>query len=113
MKYEESTVLASEQINEAKEIGNRIAELRHSYGVTQAAAAAKAALSRSTAALIEKGDPGRTLGQLMRYVHAINPGITLAMVMEGRLPAVNMHRAQHTSKRVRIAKVFKPGELDF
>lgn len=113
MKYDETAILSPKQIKEAQLIGSRIADLRHAYGATQSDAAARAALSRSTAVLIEKGDPSRTLGQIMRYVHAIAPGVTLAMIVEGNLPALAVHREKNSTKRVRKSNSFDPKDLDF
>jgi len=41
-----------------------------------------------TATLIEAGDPGRTLGQVLRYLGAIAPGMSLLQLLSADDPSV-------------------------
>ena len=113
MKYDETPLLTPSRLCEAQDLGRRLTELRQAYRLRQADVAARAGLSRSTAVLIEKGDPARTLGQLLRYLNAVEPGITLQGLLEGQLPALTMHRAQQRIQRVRSLSDKQLKELDF
>ena len=113
MKYNEVPLLDDARLLEARQLGERLAELRRAYRLRQADVAARAGLSRSTAVLIEKGDPGRTLGQLLRYLAAIEPSISLQALLEGRLPALDMHRARERTQRVRQLSEKELKDLDF
>jgi hypothetical protein len=75
--------------------------------------AAKAGLSRSTAVLIEKGDPGRTLGQLLRYLHAIEPNVTLQALVDGNVAAVASMNARNRTQRVRPLSDKRLKAIDF
>lgn len=113
MKYDQAPLLPPERLDESQDMGRRLVELRQAYRLRQADVAVRAGLSRSTVVLIEKGDPGRTLGQLLRYLHAIEPGITLRALLEGQLSAVTMHRAQHRTQRVRPLSGKELKDIDF
>lgn len=113
MKYDETPLLSSARLAEARDLGAMLRELRHAYRMRQADVAARAGLSRSTVALIEKGDVGRTLGQLLRYLHAIEPEATFAMLMDGGLLAIQRHRALQRAMRVRLPSKKELKKLDF
>ena len=75
--------------------------------------AARAGLARSTVVLIEKGDPGRTLGQIFRYLAAISPGLSLAaLLLESDPSLVALARAEAT-QRVRPMSASELHALDF
>ena len=113
MKYDETPLLSAARLTEAERLGQRLAELRQAYRLRQADVAARAGISRSTAVLIEKGDPGRTVGQILRYLNAIAPSITLQALLEGKLPAVMMLRSQERTQRVRALSDKELSDLDF
>ena len=74
MKYAEAPSLPVELLSMSHEVGGKLARLRKARRLRQAAVALRAGVSRSTAGLIEAGDPGRTLSQVLRYLNAISPG---------------------------------------
>ena len=113
MKYDETPLLPESRLNEARQLGARLTELRQAYRLRQADVAARAGLSSSTAVLVEKGDSGRTLGQIRRYLNAIEPTITLQVLLEGKLPALTMLRAQERTQRVRQLSEKELKDLDF
>jgi len=65
-----------------------MAQLRLARKVKQADAALRAGLSRNTVYRQEKGDPGIALGQVLRYLAAISPGITLLDLLAEKDPAL-------------------------
>jgi transcriptional regulator with XRE-family HTH domain len=113
MKHDSTPLLAPSRLGEAQTTGLRLAELRQAYRLRQADVAARAGLSRSTAVLIEKGDPGRTLGQLLRYLHAIEPQLTLRALLEGQSTAVAALQARNRPQRVRALSDKQLQALDF
>ena len=113
MKYDEAPLLAPTRLDEARHLGQRLTELRQAYRLRQIDVAAKAGLSRSTAVLIEKGDPGRTLGQLLRYLHAIEPNVTLQALVEGNIAAVSLMNARNRTQRVRPLSDKQLKTIDF
>jgi DNA-binding XRE family transcriptional regulator len=113
MKYDELPLLAPTRLNEARHLGQRLMELRQAQRMRQIDVAAKAGLSRSTAVLIEKGDPGRTLGQLLRYLHAIEPNVTLQALVEGNIAAVLSMNARNRTQRVRPLSDKQLKAIDF
>lgn len=78
MRVAQSATLRPELVSEAAKIGELLARLRIARGVKQADAALHTGLSRNTVYRLEKGDPGVALGrQILRYLDAIAPGLTL------------------------------------
>jgi hypothetical protein len=73
----------------------------------------RAGVSRSTAGLIEAGDPGRTLSQVLRYLNAISPGSTLLELLQDTDPALVTLRQSEETKRVRKLSEKELGKLDF
>lgn len=103
MKRNETPMLSKKSISETEMLGTRIVVLRQARRMLQADAAARAGMSRSTAVLIEKGDPGRTLAQVMRYIQAIAPGMSLTALLSApveslRAPIKPVQRVRKLSK---------------
>lgn len=113
MKYKEAPLLSSARLEEIRILGRKLARLRMARQVRQADAAARAGMSRSTAALIEKGDPGRTIGQLLRYLDAIAPGISLLALLQESDPSLITLSLQEQRKRARPLSNAEMKELDF
>ncbi len=105
--------MSAERLLQVEQLGTRIARLRQARRVRQADAAARAGMSRSTAALIEKGDPGRTLGQVLRYLDAIAPGATLLSLLQGTDPSLLALEASERVKRVRSTAIRELNDLNF
>ena len=113
MKKDESLLLPPTDLDQLKLLGHRLARLRLARQVRQEDAAVRAGMSRPTARKIEQGDPGRTLGQLLRYMGAIAPGMTLQQLLEGRDPSLIALQASEQRQRVRELSQAQRKKLDF
>ena len=113
MKYKEEQLLAPPRVAEATEIGAKLARLRLARKIRQIDAAARAGLARSTAVLIEKGDPSRTLSQLMRYLDAIAPGLPLSALLQESDPSLKALAQADATQRVRPLSQAELNKLDF
>lgn len=103
MKTNASLALPDLLHAQVRDLGARLARLRAAHEMRQSDAAARAGISRSTAGRIESGDPGVAVGQLLRYVNAISPGLTLAQLLAKEQPAELLLRERERTKRVRLA----------
>jgi transcriptional regulator with XRE-family HTH domain len=101
MKKDESLLLSEDELAQTRLLGERLARLRLARRVRQADAAVRAGMSRPTARKVEQGDPGRTLGQLLRYLGAIAPGMSLQQLIEGKDPSLIALEASEKRRRVR------------
>ena len=81
--------------------------------IRQIDAAARAGLARSTAALIEKGDPGRTLAQILRYLEAVAPNLSLLDLLQESDPSLKALIQAEATRRVRLLSSSELKELDF
>lgn len=113
MKKDESILLSTEQLAQTVQLGEAISRLRLARRIRQQDAALRAGLSRPTASKIERGDPGRTLGQVIRYLGAIAPGMTLARLVEGKDPSLLALAASERRQRVRELSAEERRKLDF
>lgn len=104
MKYDETTRTSKDRLKEASMLGKKLHALRMATRITQAEAAARAGLSRSTAVLIEAGDESRTLSQLLRYLDAISPHTSLLALLTDDIAAVKNMQADSLGKRVRMPR---------
>ena len=103
MKYDESLRTPDVRLKEAEQIGAQLRTLRIARGMTQSDAAARAGVSRSTAVLLERGDESRTLSQVLRYLHALEPELTLVGLLTGQSAAVRVF-----NEAPRVHRVYKP-----
>ena len=103
MKYDESLRTPEVRLKEAEQIGAQLRTLRIARSMTQSEAATRAGVSRSTAVLLEKGDESRTLAQVLRYLHALEPGLSLAGLLTGQSAAVRVF-----NEVPRVQRVYKP-----
>jgi transcriptional regulator with XRE-family HTH domain len=113
MKYKEEHLLAPHRMAEATEIGAKLARLRRARKIRQFDAAARAGLARSTAVLIEKGDPSRTIAQILRYLEAIAPGLPLLALLQESDPSLKALEQRETTQRVRPMSGTELQKLDF
>lgn len=113
MKYIETPLLSDRRLAEAHAIGSQLARLRVARKVRQVDAASRAGLARSTAVLIEKGDPGRTLAQLLRYLEAIAPGLPLSALLDEGDPSLKALAMAEATQRVRSLSGAELKKLDF
>ena len=113
MKRNEAPLLDAARVQEARELGEKLARLRLARRLRQADAAARAGLARSTAVLIEKGDLSRTQAQILRYLEAIAPGVTLLALLQETDPSLQALRTRELTQRVRPLSQDELGKLDF
>lgn len=113
MKLSELIVTPPHLLVESREIGARISRLRKARRVLQSEAALRAGVSRPTAGRIEAGDPGRTLGQVLRYLHAIAPGVSLQQLVQESDPSLLALAEAEKTKRVRRLSDKQLEKLDF
>lgn len=113
MKKEEALLLSPDELAQTRLLGERLSRLRLARRVRQEDAALRAGMSRPTARKIEHGDPGRTLGQLLRYLKAIAPGMTLLQLLEGQDPSLLALAASEKRQRVRELSPRERERLDF
>ncbi|BEU98868.1 helix-turn-helix domain-containing protein (plasmid) [Acidovorax sp. DW039] len=100
MKYDESLRTPDVRLKEAEQIGAHLRKLRIARSMTQSEAAARAGVSRSTAVLLEKGDESRTLSQVLRYLHALEPELTLVGLLTDKSAAVRVFNEAPLIQRV-------------
>jgi len=103
MKTNATLALPAGLLTQSQALGARLARLRAAKAVRQNDAALRAGISRSTASRLESGDPGVAVGQLLRYLDALAPGLTLAQLLAREQPAELALQARERTKRVRLA----------
>jgi transcriptional regulator with XRE-family HTH domain len=113
MKHDEKPLMSPAQLAQARLVGERITRLRHARKMLQSEAAVRAGISRPTATRIEAGDPGRTLGQVLRYLEAIAPGMTLLQLLAAEDPSLVALAEREKSQRVRKLSPAELQKLDF
>ena len=113
MRVSQSTILSEELTKEARNIGASFARLRIARGVKQEIAAVRAGLSRNTAYRLESGEPGVSIGHLLRYLDAIAPGMTMQELLSETDPSLLVLEVREKSRRVRNLSNKELGELDF
>lgn len=113
MKRNEHPLMTPERLDEARQLGEKLARLRMARRIRQADAATRAGLSRSTAVLLEKGDLSRTQAQILRYLEAIAPGVSLLSLLKEDDPSLQVLAARETTQRVRTLSKTELERLDF
>lgn len=113
MRVKQSATLDESQLEETKRIGALISRLRLARNIKQAPAAIRAGISRNTAYRIELGDPGVALGQLLKYLDAIAPGMTLKTLLMESDPSLIALEVKEKRHRVRDMSANELKELDF
>jgi transcriptional regulator with XRE-family HTH domain len=98
MQRQQNTVITAMQAGKIRELGERLAEMRRARNLLQKDVAERANLSRVTASRIENGDAGVAIGQIIRYLDVIAPGITLGQVYQEDA-AVAMQKAREPKRR--------------
>ncbi|PUE59637.1 hypothetical protein B9Z44_08660 [Limnohabitans curvus] len=101
MKITQAEVLSPAQSLQAQQIGGALVRLRAARGVKQADAALRAGISRNTAYRLEHGDPGLAMGQVLRYLDAIAPGVTLLQLLLESDPSLAVLAQKEQTQRVR------------
>lgn len=113
MKVSQSAILSDELKQQAKHIGASIARLRIARKVKQDVAAVRAGLSRNTAYRLESGDPGVSIGHLLRYLDVIAPGMTMQELLSQTDPSLSVLDLRERTHRVRDLSKKEIDALDF
>ena len=113
MKRNEQAMMTLERLDEARQLGRKLARLRTARRIRQADAAMRAGISRSTAVLLEKGDLSRTQAQILRYLEAIAPGVSLLALLREDDPSLLALAAREATQRVRALSKTELERLDF
>lgn len=113
MKVRQSVVLSTELAYELVHLGQLLARLRQARKVKQADAALRAGISRNTAYRMEKGDAGLAIGQVLRYLEAIAPGMKLAGLLLESDPSLTALQVRESTKRVRDLTAAELEDLNF
>lgn len=98
---------------QSEELGTLVARLRIARGMKQAEATVRAGISLNSAYRLKHGDPGVALGRLLRYIDAISPGVTLAMLVTESDLSLKALAHYELRKRVRDVTQEELRELDF
>lgn len=113
MKVDQNKVLPAALLKEMEHIGSRLARLRIARHMTQAEAAVRSGISRTTAHRLEKGDAGLSFGQVLRYLDALAPGTTLLELLKEDDPALVALAVSEQRTRVRGLTKKERENLDF
>ena len=113
MKTNQASILSLPLLQEAAQLGQRLARLRIARRIKQTDAALRAGLSRNTAYRLERGDPGLAVGQVLRYLEALAPGSTLLDFLSESDPALASLKVRERSRRVRDLTSAELEELNF
>jgi transcriptional regulator with XRE-family HTH domain len=113
MKINQHAMLNQALLAEARKIGATVARLRLARGLKQAEAALRSGISRNTAYRLERGDPGIAVGQILRYLHAIVPGMTLLNLLSESDPAIAALGVRERRHRARDLTKQEIADLDF
>ncbi|WP_085317136.1 helix-turn-helix domain-containing protein [Derxia lacustris] len=98
---------------EAQQLGAALARLRQARRLRQEDAAMRSGLSRNTAYRLEKGDPGVAIGQVLRYLAAIAPGVSLLALLGETDPSLHLLASRERTERVRRLSGKELQDLDF
>lgn len=108
MKKQQNASMPPMLTQSLKDLGEHIARLRKARRMLQAETALRANISRETASRIENGDAGVAIGQIVRYLDVIVPGVELGSLYQTKDAALAM--LESTEKRQRARKL-SPKEL--
>lgn len=101
MRKPQNVSMPSHLADELQEIGTRIARMRKARRLLQAEAAVRANISRETASRIENGDAAVAIGQIVRYLDVIAPGVSLARLYETKDAALATLEGAEKRQRAR------------
>ena len=108
MKKTQSIAMAPHLAQSLGGMGEHIARLRKARRMLQTEVAVRANISRETASRIENGDAGVAIGQIVRYLDAIVPGMDLGHLYQAEDAALVI--LESAEKRQRARKL-SPKEL--
>ncbi len=82
MKKPQNLAMTPSLIQNLVTMGERIARMRKARSLLQTEAALRANISRETASRIENGDAAVAIGQIVRYLDVIAPGVDLTRLYD-------------------------------
>lgn len=101
MKKAQNIAMPSHLAQALQGMGEYIARMRKARRILQAEAAVRANISRETASRIENGDAAVAIGQIVRYLDVIAPGVNLARLYETKDAALAMLESAEKRQRAR------------
>ncbi|WP_443192295.1 helix-turn-helix domain-containing protein [Pseudomonas indica] len=101
MKRQQASAMPDHLSSQLAELGQALADSRIARKITQAEAAVRANVSRNTIVRIERGDAGVAVGQILRYLDAVRPGVSLQAFLSQPDTAVVQMEAQGKRQRSR------------
>lgn len=113
MRLKQDHILSESMRTQAEQLGSALARLRVARGMTQREAALRSGISRNSAYRLEQGDPGVSFGQILRYLDAIAPGMTLLTLLQQQDPSLHTLAAHERRQRARTLTAAERLQLDF
>lgn len=101
MKKVQNIAMPPHLIQGLKDLGEHIARMRKARRLLQAEAAVRANISRETASRIENGNAAVAIGQVVRYLDVIAPGVNLGRLYETQDAALAMLESSEKRQRAR------------
>lgn len=101
MKKSQNIAMSLHLIQGLDDIGKHISRMRKARHLLQAEAAVRANISRETASRIENGDASVAIGQIVRYLDVIAPGVSLARLYEMKDAALSTLESAEKRQRAR------------
>ncbi|MCW2106473.1 UNVERIFIED_ORG: transcriptional regulator with XRE-family HTH domain [Rahnella aquatilis] len=113
MKRSQSLLVSENLLQQLREMGRLLAESRIARKMTQSEAAVRANLGRNTVSRIENGNTSVAIGQILRYLDAIRPGVTLADLLSGEDNVVHSMNEKIRPQRARALSERELKDYDF
>ncbi|WP_456308951.1 helix-turn-helix domain-containing protein [Serratia proteamaculans] len=113
MKRSQSLLISDDVLQQLQRMGRLLAEGRIARRMTQSEAAIRANLGRNTVSRIENGDSGVAIGQILRYLDTLRPGVTLSELLNAEDSVANTLHEKNRSKRARPLSEKELKDYDF
>jgi transcriptional regulator with XRE-family HTH domain len=113
MKKDQNLAMPPVLTQSLRTLGTHIARLRKARRLIQAEAAVRANISRETASRIENGDAAVAIGQVVRYLAAIAPGVELGKLNATPDAALALMEQSEKRQRARALSEKERERYDF
>ena len=113
MKRNEHPLMTPERLDEARQLGEKLARMRMSRRIRQADAATRAGALPLHGRAAREGGLSRTQAQIPRYLEAIAPGVSLLALLNEHDPSLQALAAREATQRVRTLSKTERERLDF
>ena len=113
MKKPQNIAMPSSLSPMLKMLGERIARMRKARSLLQGEVSVRANISRDTASRIENGDASVSIGQVVRYLNVIAPGVDLGRLYETPDAALSMMESTEKRQRSRKLSLTAQNKYDF